>query len=152
MPFATHGQHARKRAIGRQGCVRAHTHTSPLSFMRRISSGPFPVIARRIGAIAASRQSILMSAPEYPSESSPRMGTCEHHRQFPRVSLYICPEPGLANENWNCIRMWCKTRTRWIETRCMTGVEQSQRHGRRGALVAPCYVWSHFYYPLLLVN
>ena len=38
------------------------------------------------------------------------------------------------------------------ETRCMTEVEQSRRHGRRGALVAPCYVWSHFYYPLLLVN
>ena len=38
------------------------------------------------------------------------------------------------------------------ETRCMTEVEQSQRHGRRGALVAPCYVWSHFYYPLLIVN
>ena len=34
----------------------------------------------------------------------------------------------------------------------MTEVEQSQRHGRRGALVAPCYVWSHFYYPLLIVN
>ena len=48
--------------------------------------------------------------------------------------------------------MRCKTRTRWIETRCMTEVEQSQRHGRRGALVAPCYVWSHFYYPLLIVN
>ena len=27
-----------------------------------------------------------------------------------------------------------------------------KRHGRRGALVAPCYVWSHFYYPLLIVN
>ena len=25
-------------------------------------------------------------------------------------------------------------------------------HGRRGALDAPCYVWSHFCYPLLLVN
>ena len=24
--------------------------------------------------------------------------------------------------------------------------------GRRGALAAPCYVWSHFYYPLLIVN
>ena len=45
-----------------------------------------------------------------------------------------------------------KTRTRWTETRCMTEVEQGQRHGRRGALVAPCYVWSHFYYPLLIVN
>ena len=32
----------------------------------------------------------------------------------------------------------------------MTEVEHGQRHGRRGALVAPCYVWSHFYYPLLL--
>ena len=44
-----------------------------------------------------------------------------------------------------------KTRT-WSETRCMAEVENGQRHGRRGALVAPCYVWSHFYYPLLIVN
>ena len=34
----------------------------------------------------------------------------------------------------------------------MTEVEHGQRHGRRGALVAPCYDWSHFYYPLLIVN
>ena len=47
---------------------------------------------------------------------------------------------------------WSKTRTRWTETRCTTEVEQGRRHGRRGALAAPCYVWSHFYYPLLLVN
>ena len=32
----------------------------------------------------------------------------------------------------------------WREIRCMTGVEQCQRFGRRGALAAPCYVWSHF--------
>ena len=32
--------------------------------------------------------------------------------------------------------------------RCMTGVGQGQRFGERGALAAPCYVWSHFYYPL----
>ena len=50
------------------------------------------------------------------------------------------------------VGMRSKTRTRWTETRCTTEVEQGQRHGRRGALVAPCYVWSHFYYPLLLVN
>jgi hypothetical protein len=28
----------------------------------------------------------------------------------------------------------------------------AESHGRRGALVAPCYVLSHFYYPLLIVN
>ena len=45
-----------------------------------------------------------------------------------------------------------KLRT-WKETRCMTEVENGQRHGRRGALAAPpCYVWSQFYYPLLIVN
>ena len=37
----------------------------------------------------------------------------------------------------------------WKETRYLTEVEQGQRHGRRGVLAAPCYVWSHFYYPLL---
>jgi hypothetical protein len=36
-----------------------------------------------------------------------------------------------------------RTRT---ETRCMTGVDQGRRFGRRRALAAPCYVWSHFYY------
>ena len=34
----------------------------------------------------------------------------------------------------------------------MTGVEQGRRSGGRGALVAPCYVWPHFYYLLLIVN
>ena len=38
----------------------------------------------------------------------------------------------------------------WKETRCMTKVENGQRHGRRGALAAPCYVWSHFYYSITL--
>ena len=30
--------------------------------------------------------------------------------------------------------------TRWSETGCTTEVDNGQRHGRRGALVAPCYV------------
>ena len=36
----------------------------------------------------------------------------------------------------------------------MTEVEEGRRHGRRGALAAPCHIWSHFlvfYYPLLVV-
>ena len=36
----------------------------------------------------------------------------------------------------------------------MTEVERGRRHGRRGALAAPCHIWSHFlvfYYPLLVV-
>ena len=36
------------------------------------------------------------------------------------------------------------------ETRCTTEVENGQRHGRRGALVGPCYVWSHFYHSITL--
>ena len=38
------------------------------------------------------------------------------------------------------------------EARCTTEVENGQRHahGRRGALVAPCYFWSHFYYSITL--
>ena len=34
------------------------------------------------------------------------------------------------------------TRT-WSETRCLIEAKNDQRHGRRGVLAAPCYVWSH---------
>ena len=46
-----------------------------------------------------------------------------------------------------CQGAGCKT---WKEARCTTGVDQGRRSGRRGALVAPCYVWSRFYYPFTL--
>jgi hypothetical protein len=53
------------------------TSSSPRSFIRRISSGLWPITALRIGAIAASRQICLMSAPEYPSTIAPSTGPSE---------------------------------------------------------------------------
>ena len=47
-------------------------------------------------------------------------------------------EHAVVRRKWRGARS--KTQPRWTETRCMSEVEQGQRHGRMGALVAPCYI------------
>ena len=40
----------------------------------------------------------------------------------------------------------------WGEARCVVGVEQDQRFGRRGALAVPCHVWSHVITLSMILN